>query len=106
MAIKRNESQKAFEFAQRAIPGGVDSPVRAFKAVGTTPIFPQRGSGAYLFDIDGNRFIDYIMSWGPLILGHAHPEVVEAVNKAARQGTSFGLPTRQETELAELIIRA
>ena len=88
------------------MPGGVNSPARAFGGVGGEPIFFDRGEGAYLFDIDGNRYIDYIGSWGPMILGHAHPQVVEAVQAAAARGTSFGAPTEAESELAELIIAA
>jgi glutamate-1-semialdehyde 2,1-aminomutase len=88
------------------MPGGVNSPARAFGGVGGEPIFFERGEGAYLYDIDGNRYIDYVASWGPMILGHAHPHVVEAVTRAAAQGTSFGAPTLAETELAELIAGA
>jgi glutamate-1-semialdehyde 2,1-aminomutase len=88
------------------MPGGVNSPARAFGAVGGEPMFFERGEGAYLFDIDGNRYIDYIGSWGPMILGHAHPQVVAAVEDAAERGTSFGAPTEAESELAELIIEA
>ncbi len=88
------------------MPGGVNSPARAFGAVGGTPIVIDRAEGAYLFDVDGNRYIDYIGSWGPMILGHAHPAVVEAVRRAAARGTSFGAPTEAENELAELIIEA
>jgi glutamate-1-semialdehyde 2,1-aminomutase len=88
------------------MPGGVNSPARASGAVGGEPIVVARGEGAYLWDVDGNRYIDYVGSWGPLILGHAHPAVVEAVIQAARRGTSFGAPTESENELAELIIEA
>jgi glutamate-1-semialdehyde 2,1-aminomutase len=88
------------------MPGGVNSPARAFGAVGGEPIVVERGEGAYLWDVDGNRYIDYVGSWGPLILGHAYPPVVEAVQQAARRGTSFGAPTETENELAELIIEA
>ncbi len=94
-----------FERAQRSIPGGVNSPVRAFRAVGGTPRFIARAEGAYLWDADGTRYIDYIGSWGPMILGHGHPAVLEAVLKAARDGFSFGAPTEREVELAEEIIR-
>jgi glutamate-1-semialdehyde 2,1-aminomutase len=90
--------------AQRVIPGGVDSPVRAYRAVGGEPPFIARGEGAYLWDADGNRYIDYVLSWGPLILGHAYPAVVEALASAAAQGTSYGAPTALETELAELVV--
>ena len=88
------------------MPGGVNSPARAFGAVGGEPVFFERGEGAYLYDIDGNRYIDYIGSWGPMILGHNHPKVVEAVSKALARGTSFGAPTESESELAELITQA
>jgi glutamate-1-semialdehyde 2,1-aminomutase len=85
------------------MPGGVSSPVRAFKAVGGTPLFIERGEGAYLVDVDGNRYVDYVLSWGPLILGHAHPRVVAALEEAVRRGTSFGAPSPLELELARLI---
>lgn len=101
--MQTNTSQLFFEAAQRAIPGGVNSPVRAFKSVGGQPLFIDRGAGPYLFDVDGNRYIDYVMSWGPLILGHAHPQVVEALNAAVTRGTSYGAPTALETELAQLV---
>jgi glutamate-1-semialdehyde 2,1-aminomutase len=99
-------SEKLFEEAQRYLPGGVDSPVRAFKAVGGTPPFIVRGKGSRIYDADGNEYIDYIGSWGPLILGHAHPQVVEALQRAAGQGTSFGAPTELETDLARMISAA
>ena len=104
--MKFSQSQTAFARAKQLMPGGVNSPARAFGAVGGEPIFIERGEGAYLYDIDGNRYIDYIGSWGPMILGHAHPAVTEAVEAAARRGTSFGAPTQAESELAELIIEA
>jgi glutamate-1-semialdehyde 2,1-aminomutase len=94
-----------FERAKRVIPGGVNSPVRAFKAVGGTPRFVQRAQGAYFWDADGQRYIDYINSWGPMILGHGHPAVLQAVQKAALDGFSFGAPTEREVELAEEIIK-
>jgi glutamate-1-semialdehyde 2,1-aminomutase len=94
-----------FERAQRVIPGGVNSPVRAFRAVGGTPRFIARAEGAYMFDAEGQRYVDYIGSWGPMILGHGHPAVLEAVQRAARDGLSFGAPTEREIELAEEIIR-
>ncbi|MCL6517737.1 glutamate-1-semialdehyde 2,1-aminomutase [Alicyclobacillus sp.] len=97
-------SEAAFEAARRVMPGGVNSPVRAFKAVGGTPFFADRGEGPWLYDIDGNRYIDYLLSWGPLIWGHAHPEIVEAVVAAARRGTSFGVPTELETKMAEKVV--
>ena len=94
-----------FERARRLIPGGVNSPVRAFKAVGGTPRFVQRAQGAYFWDADGRRYIDYIGSWGPMILGHGHPAVVEAVQKAVLEGFSYGAPTEREVELAEEIVK-
>ncbi len=94
-----------FERAQRVIPGGVNSPVRAFKAVGGTPRFIQRALGAHIWDAEGTRYTDYIGSWGPMILGHGHPEVIEAVQKAALDGFSFGAPTEREIELAEEILK-
>jgi glutamate-1-semialdehyde 2,1-aminomutase len=97
-------SSQLFKEAQQVIPGGVNSPVRAFKAVGGTPIFMQRAQGAYLYDEDGKRYIDYISSWGPMILGHAHPAVVEAIQKAAEKGSSYGTPTALETEIATLAL--
>lgn len=97
-------SEQLFERAQRSIPGGVNSPVRAFKSVGGTPVFMQKASGAYLFDVDGNKYIDYIASWGPMILGHAHAPVVKAIQEYATYSTSYGAPTRLEIEMAELII--
>lgn len=106
MKPTRIRSQEAYARACRVIPGGVNSPARAFGAVGGQPIFIARGEGPYLYDIDGNQYLDYIGSWGPLILGHAHPAVVHAVEEAVRRGTSFGAPTEQETQLAELIIDA
>ncbi len=99
----RVKSQSAFARAQRLIPGGVNSPVRAFQAVGGNPPFIVRGQGAYIYDLDGNEYIDYMLSWGPLILGHAHPVVVTAVKQAAERGTSFGAPTEAESELAGLV---
>ena len=94
-------SKALFEKSQRVIPGGVNSPVRAFRAVGGTPIFFREGCGAYLWDVDGNKFVDYVGSWGPAILGHAHPEVVRAVQERAAMGMSFGAPTEAELEMAE-----
>jgi glutamate-1-semialdehyde 2,1-aminomutase len=97
------KSEAAFEAAREVIPGGVNSPVRAFRSVGGVPPFIDHGEGSRLVDIDGNSYIDYVLSWGPLILGHAHPEVVEATSAAVRRGTSFGAPTEAETRLAHLI---
>ena len=98
-------NQDLFERSQRVIPGGVNSPVRAFRAVGGTPRFIQRGDGAYIIDAEGKRYIDYIGSWGPMILGHGHPAVLEAVTAAVREGFSFGAPTERELELAEEILK-
>jgi glutamate-1-semialdehyde 2,1-aminomutase len=97
-------NQQLFERAQKVIPGGVNSPVRAFRAVGGTPRFIARAQGAYLWDAEGNKYIDYIGSWGPMILGHGHPAVLEAVIRAASEGLSFGAPTEREIELAEAIL--
>jgi glutamate-1-semialdehyde 2,1-aminomutase len=99
------KSQKLFNHAQLTIPGGVNSPVRAFKSVGGTPLFFQRGKGALVWDADGNSYIDYVGSWGPLICGHAHPDVVKAVQQAAERGLSFGAPTEAEVEMADLLRR-
>jgi glutamate-1-semialdehyde 2,1-aminomutase len=99
-------SERLFAEAKELMPGGVNSPVRAFRGVGGTPRFIERGAGAMLYDADGNRYIDYVLSWGPLILGHAHPAIVEAVARQAERGTSFGAPTELESELARLITRA
>src|SRR5436190_9591707 len=104
--VNRERSRAAFARAMRLIPGGVNSPARAFGAVGGEPPFVARGEGPFLVDLDGNRYLDYVGSWGPLILGHAHPRVVEAVTTAMRDGASFGAPTERESELAELIIDA
>src|SRR5262245_66031705 len=101
--MDRSRSHALFERAKQLMPGGVNSPARAFGGVGGEPIVVERGAGAYLWDVDGHRYIDYVGSWGPLILGHAYPAVVESVEQAARRGTSFGAPTAAENELAELI---
>lgn len=98
-------SASAFAEAKQYIPGGVNSPVRAFKSVGLTPLFMERGEGPRVYDIDGNVYLDYVGSWGPLIVGHAHPEVLEAIQQAAVKGTSFGAPTLIETEMAKLVIK-
>jgi glutamate-1-semialdehyde 2,1-aminomutase len=98
-------SQKLFQRAQLTIPAGVNSPVRAFRSVGGTPLFIQRGKGAQVWDADGRAYVDYVGSWGPLIVGHAHPEVVRAAQQAAERGLSFGAPTEQEVEMAELLCR-
>ena len=96
-------SQELFVEAQTLLPGGVNSPVRAFRAVGGQPLFIDRAEGPYLIDVDGNRFVDYVLSWGPLILGHAHPRVVQALTEAAARGTSYGAPSPLEVELAKLV---
>jgi glutamate-1-semialdehyde 2,1-aminomutase len=102
--MKISRSRQLFERAQELLPGGVDSPVRAFRAVGGQPLFIERGAGACIYDVDGNRYIDYVLSWGPLILGHADPQVLEALETTARRGTSYGAPSPLELELAELIM--
>jgi glutamate-1-semialdehyde 2,1-aminomutase len=102
--MKREQSEKAFAIAKTLFPGGVNSPVRAFKSVGGHPIFFQKGKGSHVWDIDGNEYIDYCCSWGPLILGHAHDDVVNAVQHTVALGSSFGAPTLLENELAQLII--
>ncbi len=99
-------SEALFRAAQKRIPGGVDSPVRAFRGVGGSPLFIERGEGSRVWDADGNEYIDYVLSWGPLILGHAHPRVVAAVREAAGRGMSYGAPTAAETDLAELVHEA
>jgi glutamate-1-semialdehyde 2,1-aminomutase len=105
MKYSIEKSSQLFDRAQQSIPGGVNSPVRAFKSVGGTPVFMQRAQGAYLYDADGNRYIDYIASWGPMILGHAYEPVVKAVQEKVLQSTSFGAPTELEIQIAELIKR-
>ena len=105
MTPNTDRNQQLFDRARLVIPGGVNSPVRAFRAVGGTPRFVERAHGAYFWDANGQRYIDYIGSWGPMILGHGHPAVVEAVRKAALDGFSFGAPTEREVELAEEILR-
>ena len=99
----REKSERLYAEALDLLPGGVSSPVRAFKAVGGSPLFIDRGEGAHLVDVDGNRYVDYVLSWGPLILGHAHPRVVAALEEAVGKGTSFGAPSPRELELARLI---
>ncbi len=100
---KRPRSQALFERAQRIFPGGVNSPVRAFKAVGGAPVFVQRGIGPYVYDVDGNRYVDFVGSWGPVVLGHADPDVVASIVHTAASGTTFGAPTLREIELAEMV---
>src|SRR6188474_3928261 len=102
--MKISKSKKLFARAQQTIPGGVNSPVRAFKSVGGSPLFIKKAKGAYLYDEDGNQYIDYIASWGPMILGHAHEPVVQAIQEYAAYSTSYGAPTELEIEMAELII--
>lgn len=102
--MELNKSIAAFKKAQEFIPGGVNSPVRAFRSVQMNPVFIQKGEGSTVTDIDGNQYIDYLSSWGPLIFGHAHPAIVDAINEAARKGTSYGAPTEYETTMAELIV--
>ena len=102
--MRYQRSSSLFQSAQKVIPGGVNSPVRAFKAVGGTPVFVEKAKGAYLYDEDGNRLIDYISSWGPMILGHAFEPVLEAIKTIADRGTSYGMPTELETQIAELVV--
>ena len=102
--MNTTKSEQHFAVAQQVIPGGVNSPVRAFRSVGGTPRFIERGKGPYVWDVDGNRYIDYVLSWGPLTLGHAHPAVVAALQEVAARGTSYGAPTALETDLAQLVI--
>ncbi|SFE23929.1 glutamate-1-semialdehyde 2,1-aminomutase [Paenibacillus catalpae] len=99
-----DRSREAFARAKQVLPGGVNSPVRAFKSVGLNPVYMDHGKGSRVYDIDGNSYIDYVGSWGPLIMGHAHPEVIEAIKKTAEKGTSFGAPTELETLMAELVV--
>jgi glutamate-1-semialdehyde 2,1-aminomutase len=97
-------NQWLFDRAQKVIPGGVNSPVRAFKSVGGTPLFIERGEGAYFIDAETTRYLDFVHSWGPLILGHSHPEVIKAVTQAAQLGTTYGTPCKGEVELAERVV--
>ncbi|MFP6762118.1 MAG: glutamate-1-semialdehyde 2,1-aminomutase [Planctomycetaceae bacterium] len=106
MAINRQKSSEHFELARQIIPGGVNSPARAFGAVGGSPLIIDRGEGAYLHDIDGNQLIDFVGSWGPHILGHQHPQVVAAIELALKRGTSFGAPCELETQLAQIVVDA
>jgi glutamate-1-semialdehyde 2,1-aminomutase len=103
--MNRERSKRLFAEAKEVIPGGVNSPVRAFRGVGGEPVFFARGKGPYLYDADGNEYVDYVGSWGPLVLGHAHPEVLAAIEEAARGGTSFGAPTEREVRFAEQILK-
>src|ERR1700731_3870574 len=104
--MNHSRSQELFRRAVEQIPGGVNSPVRAFKSVGGQPVFMSRGQGSRIFDVDGNQYIDYVCSWGPLLLGHRHPEILAALEHALTIGTSFGAPTEQEIELAQAICDA
>ena len=104
--LNTEKSKKAFAEAQSFIPGGVNSPVRAFGAVGGTPIFIKSGSGCHLTDVDGNTYVDYVGSWGPLILGHAEPRIVKRIHEAVANGTSYGAPTELEIKLAQLMKEA
>jgi len=104
--LKIGNSENLFEQAQKVLPGGVNSPVRAFKAVGGTPLFISRAEGPYLFDVDGNRYVDYLCSWGPMILGHANPQVTKVVQNAIKNSTSYGAPTEVEVELANIVVEA
>src|ERR1035437_7770428 len=104
MSIRREKSEALFEKAKTYFPGGVNSPVRAFRSVGGTPLFIERGKGSQIWHADGNEFIDFCASWGPLILGHANDKVIDAVKKAVEKGSSFGAPTALENDLADLIL--
>jgi len=104
--IAGNRSRTLYERASKHIPGGVNSPVRAFRAVGGNPLFIDRAQGALVFDADGNEYVDFVGSWGPMILGHAHPRVIEAIRRAAEKGTSFGAPSEPEVDMAELLCKA
>src|SRR3954453_5012544 len=101
--ISRAKSDQLFAEALTLIPGGVNSPVRAFRAVGGQPFFVNRAEGAHVFDVDGNAYIDYVGTWGPAILGHAHPKIIRAIQAAAERGTSFGIPNPLEVEMAKLV---
>src|SRR5690348_15418074 len=102
--LKLSHSRELFQEAQTLFPGGVNSPVRAFRAVGGDPVFIDHAEGPYLYDVDGNRYLDYVQSWGPMLLGHAHPAVVQAVIEASQRGFSFGAPTEAESVLAQLVM--
>ncbi|MBU1140832.1 MAG: aminotransferase class III-fold pyridoxal phosphate-dependent enzyme, partial [Proteobacteria bacterium] len=99
-------SGKMFEMAKKVIPGGVNSPVRACRSVGCSPVFIQRAKGATVYDVDGNEYVDFVSSWGPMIHGHAKPEILEAIADAAKDGTSFGAPTTKEMALASMVVEA
>src|SRR6516165_1542702 len=104
--VTLTRSHALFEEAQKLMPGGVNSPVRAFRGVGGEPVFIDHATGPYLYDVDKNRYLDYVQSWGPMILGHGHPAVLEAVTHAAMRGFSFGAPTEAESTLAQLVIES
>src|SRR5918995_2743558 len=104
--MKTTNSERLFANAQSRIPGGVNSPVRAFRSVGGTPLFIKRAKGSRLYDVDGNAFIDYVLSWGPMILGHAPAAVIQAITRAAANGTSYGAPTELEIRLARMVTEA
>ena len=104
--MQHTRSEDLFKQAKKIIPGGVNSPVRAFKSVGRNPLFIEKASGSKIYDADGNTYIDYVGSWGPMILGHCHPNVVEAIKAAADNGSSFGAPTSSEVELAQMVCDA
>ena len=104
--MNRERSTQLYETARAVIPGGVNSPARSWGAVGGSPLFLTRGAGSRVWDVDGNEYIDYVCSWGPLILGHANEKVVAAINQAAADGTSFGAPTERENEIARLVVNA
>ena len=106
VSLRDTRSAELFARAVRYLPGGVNSPVRAMRAIGRDPLFIERGAGAEITDVDGNTYVDYVCSWGPLILGHADPQVVAAIQTAAEAGTTYGAPTESESELAEMIIAA
>src|SRR6266852_5594106 len=105
-SLALSRSQALFEEAQQLMPGGVNSPVRAFRGVGGNPVFIDHAIGPYLYDVDGNRYLDYVQSWGPMILGHGHPAVLEAVVQACMRGFSFGAPTKAESTLSRLVIES
>jgi len=104
--VTLTRSHALFDEAQKLMPGGVNSPVRAFRGVGGEPVFIDHANGPYLYDVDKNRYLDYVQSWGPMILGHGHPAVLEAVTRAAMRGFSFGAPTEAESTLAQLVIES
>lgn len=106
MVLQIRKSKRLYKAAERLMPGGVNSPVRSFRAVGGTPVFIKKAKGARVYDEDGNKYIDYVASWGPLILGHAHPEIVRAIKKAAENGTSYGAPCEREVDLANLVLKS